>query len=167
MPSRTSLSESTSNVSKSSVMDLRIITAVLEKPHCGKSLLPFINSMILRAATRSACTVSSREQWQQISARRCNGQHPAVQCKFMAPHLLSAIMVSMRSSVLSCMRAAATRGCAQAANGDTTNAEHSDGSSSSSVEAFMGSVLWLQSLWRVGSTHTHGGRGDLAGCLLV
>ena len=56
-------------------------------------------------------------------------------------HLLSLIMVSMRSSVLSCMPAAGTRGCVEAANGDTSNAEHSEGSSSN-IESFMGSVVW-------------------------
>ena len=48
-------SASTSTVSKGTPADDRICTTVLEKPHCGKSLVP-----LMKATTRCLVTKSSR-----------------------------------------------------------------------------------------------------------
>ena len=50
-PSRTALSARTSNVSYSTLYELRICTAVLENPHCGKSFEPFMKRKILLPST--------------------------------------------------------------------------------------------------------------------
>ena len=83
MPARTAWSPSTSKVSKGVSTALRICTTVLEKPHCGKSLLP---ARRRARPARQACVALSNERATLVQIARA------------APFIKSMTLLSLISS---------------------------------------------------------------------